>query len=76
MPEPTERPLRHLREVHELAKEVTALQAEHDGMNHNTTGYSFMLEHGDGWEHERAMIMSEINARRTQAIWALDRLLR
>jgi hypothetical protein len=61
--------------IEEAAKRVCLIQAEYDGMDHNTTGATFMQEHGAEWKHKRDGILGEIDARRTMAIWSLDRLL-
>jgi hypothetical protein len=61
--------------IEEAARRVTSIQAEYDGMNHNTTGASFMQQHGIKWLYERDRILKAIDVRRTAAIWELDRAL-
>jgi hypothetical protein len=59
----------------EACKRVVRLQAEYDAVNHETTGATFMQEHGDKWKVERDKRLGAIDASRTYAIWALDRML-
>jgi hypothetical protein len=56
------------------ARRVARIQAEYDSADHDTTNCDYMAKHGDQWSARRGAIMSEIDARRTEAIWALGRL--
>jgi hypothetical protein len=57
------------------ARRVTRIQAELDGADHDTTTADFMAKHGALWAARRGAIMGEIDARRTEAIWALGRMV-
>lgn len=63
----------------ETCKRVVRLQAEYDAVNHETTGATFMENNGGcgsaEWKAERKRRLGAIDASRTYAIWALDRLL-
>jgi hypothetical protein len=61
--------------IEEVARKVASIQAEYDWEDHRTTGAVFMQTHGIKWSYERDRILREIDARRTKAIWSLDRLL-
>ena len=61
--------------IKEAAKRVCSIQAEYDAENHRTTGAIFMQTHGVMQLYERDRILNEIDARRTKAIWSLDRML-
>ena len=57
------------------ARRVARIQAEFDGADHDTTTAGFMQEHGISWLLRRDQIMREISGRRTEAIWALGRVV-
>jgi hypothetical protein len=57
------------------ARRVARIQAEFDGADHDTTTADFMQEHGISWLLRRDQIMREISGRRTEAIWALGRVV-
>ena len=70
--------------IRAMAAIVVALQSEYDAENHHTTGCQFM--YGDlntfrppfdqaEWQKRRAAIMGPIDQMRTEAIWALSKLL-
>jgi hypothetical protein len=62
-------------QIEEAAKRVCSIQAEYDWEDHRTTGANFMQDHGIKWLYERDRILREIDMRRTEAIWSLDRRL-
>jgi hypothetical protein len=59
--------------IEEAAKRVCSIQHEYDWQDHRTTGVIFMQTHGLKWLYERDRILNEIDVRRTEAIWSLDR---
>lgn len=59
----------------DAAKLVVRLQSDYDGANHTTTSADFMQKHGKDWQARRNEILGPIESKRTEAIWALGRLL-
>jgi hypothetical protein len=57
------------------AKMVCDLQHQFDAMDHDTTGATFLQEHGKDAAARRGRILGNIDARRTEAIWSLGRVL-
>jgi hypothetical protein len=58
-----------------VARRVARIQAEYDAADHDTTTATFMEDHGPLWSARRRKMMGEIDARRTEAIWALARAI-
>lgn len=57
------------------ARRVCEIQSEYDGADHDTTTVTFMADNGVQWLARRDAVMGKIDVRRTEAIWALSRLL-
>jgi len=61
--------------IEQAAKRVCLIQSEYDGADLYTTGVNFMQENGEHRLDERNKILGAIDARRTEAIWSLDRIV-
>lgn len=58
-----------------MAAIVVELQAQYDAENYSTTSVDFMREHGKDWMIRRKEALALIDHARTEAIWALGKLL-